>query len=161
MTEYDLTTLHRNPDAEVNAIRLDPASPTWVRKLIPELVERDIVDVTTVLEHLAGAFRRRYEAAVGGVQAPTIEPDAAQPLIDAQKAVATACLENRGAIERAVHLDESEDVFGDESGSVSVELREILDALDDWHTASMAVMQTADGLTTAHVDALALNQGGA
>ncbi len=72
-------------------------------------------------------------------EAPHQNPSAVEA---ARLAVSRACLENRAELEQA---------------AASVEgIREIIDALDDWHTASIEVMQTADGITPAEIGGLAV-----
>lgn len=66
-------------------------------------------------------------------EAPHHDPERVETTL---RRVAFVCLENRGALECALtHADSSNATL------LAAELRDILDALDDWHTASLAVMQ--------------------
>ena len=74
-------------------------------------------------------------------EAPHHDPEA---LKSAKAAVAQACLENRSALEQVAYIADHEDVFGiEERTAVQVAVREILDALDEWRDASVALLQHA------------------
>ena len=77
-----------------------------------------------------------------------IQRSAAQKLIDTKAAVANVALCNRGDLELACRA-----LYG-RTGLAG--LREILSALDDWHTASIEVMTaTGPDITPEEADALA------
>jgi hypothetical protein len=52
-----------NPEAELNALLANPYTHDWAKRVIREGLKRDSVDAVVALEILAGAFRRRMEAA--------------------------------------------------------------------------------------------------
>ncbi len=63
--DYDgqIEATPENPDAELNALLANPCTYDWTKRVVSEALRRDSVEAVVALEVLAGAFRRRMDAA--------------------------------------------------------------------------------------------------